>query len=168
MTGALRIAAEAYDGPGGAALVPRVQQEYVRRYGGPDETPVDPAEFADPRGRFLVAYLDREPVGCGGIRLLADGVAEIKRMYVEPAVRGRGVARALLGVLEDAAREAGCREIRLETGSLQPEAMALYASSGYSLIPPYGYYRCAPESRCFAKTLVVPATAVEPGAASWT
>ena len=151
VTAALRITAEAYDGTAGAVLVPRVQQEYVTRYGGPDETPVDPAEFAGDRGRFLIAYLGGDAVGCGGLRLLADGVAEIKRMYVEPAARGRGIARALLAELEGVAREAGCREIRLETGLLQPEALALYASSGYSPIPPYGYYRCAPESRCFAK-----------------
>jgi GNAT superfamily N-acetyltransferase len=153
VSGALRIVAEAYDGPTGAALVPQVQQEYVQRYGGPDETPVDPPEFALPRGRFLVAYLGGQPVGCGGIRLLGEGVAEIKRMYVTPDVRGRGYARALLRALEEAAQEAGCREVRLETGTLQPEALALYASSGYTPIEPYGYYRCAPESRSFAKAL---------------
>lgn len=168
MTTGLRIAAEAYDGPAGAVLVPRVQQEYVARYGGPDETPIDPAQFAGSGGRFLVAYLGGNPVGCGGLRLVGEGpgnnIAEIKRMYVEPAARGRGIARALLAALEDVARRAGCTQVRLETGTLQPEALALYGSSGYLPIPPYGYYRCAPESRCFAKTLGVadePAGAVE-------
>lgn len=155
MSGALRIAAEAYDGPAGVALLPRVQQEYVVRYGGPDETPIDPAEFAGP-GRFLVGYFDDVPVGCGGIRLRAAGEAEIKRMYVAPAVRGRGFARALLAALEDAARAARWHRIVLETGVLQPEALGLYVSSGYTPIEPYGYYRCAPESRCFAKLLGPP------------
>ncbi len=153
MNGELRVVAEPYDGPAGAVLVPRVQQEYVARYGGPDETPIDPAEFAGSRGCFLVGYLGDVPVGCGGVRLLADGAAEIKRMYVAPTVRGRGIARALLAALEEAARAAGAEQVQLETGSLQPEAMALYASSGYEPIPPYGHYRCAPESRCFAKRL---------------
>lgn len=153
MSGELRIVAEPYDGPVGAILIPRVQQEYVARYGGPDETPVDPAEFTGSRGRFLVGYLHDVPIGCGGIRWVTDGAAEIKRMYVAPEVRGLGIARALLAALEDEARAAGSEQVRLETGSLQPEAMALYASSGYTPIPPYGHYRCAPESRCFAKTL---------------
>lgn len=152
MSGALRIVAEPFDGSAGALLVPMVQQEYVARYGGPDQTPLDPAEFAGPRGRFLIAYDGAVPVGCGGIRL-AEGVAEIKRMYVDPAYRGRGIARALLAALEDAAADAGCSDIRLETGTAQPEALALYASSGYERIPPYGYYRVSPENRCFAKHL---------------
>ena len=152
----LTLLEEAYDGPGGRVLVPLVQQEYVARYGGPDATPVDPAEFAPPHGRFLIVYLAGEPVGCGGVRIFpeaGEGVAEIKRMYVVPGVRGRGIARRLLAELETAAREAGCRQVRLETGHRQPEAIGLYTASGYARIPSYGFYRCEPGSRCFGKTL---------------
>jgi GNAT superfamily N-acetyltransferase len=148
----------AYDHPHARALIAEVQQEYVRRYGEQDITPVDPAEFAPPRGLFLVGYLDGEPVACGGWRAhegdereFADGDAEIKRMYVVPAARGGGLARAMLATLERTAAEAGRRRIVLETGLKQPEAVALYRSSGYRPMANFGAYRCHPDSLCFAK-----------------
>jgi GNAT superfamily N-acetyltransferase len=137
----------------GGALVEEVQREYVARYGGPDETPVDPAEFDPPTGIFLIAAADGEPVACGGFRTLEPGVGEIKRMYVTPRARGRGLARGILAELEDRARAAGCGVLKLETGANQPEAMALYASAGYEPCEPYGHYRCSPLSRPFAKML---------------
>jgi GNAT superfamily N-acetyltransferase len=150
----------AYDHPDARALIAEVQQEYVRRYGEQDITPVDPAEFAPPRGLFLVGYLDGAPVACGGWRAhdsdepeFADGDAEIKRMYVVPAARGRGLARAVLAALERTAVEAGRRRIVLETGLAQPEAIALYRSSGYERVVNFGAYRCHPQSVCFAKPL---------------
>ncbi len=149
----LTVAVEPYEGPGGRRLVPLVQAEYVERYGGPDETPVDPAEFAPPAGLFLVAYDDGEPVACGGFRTYRPGIGEVKRMYVAPPARGRGLARRILASLEDAARAAGCVEMRLETGQEQPEAIALYTSSDYAPTPKYGFYRCAAGSRCYAKPL---------------
>lgn len=149
----LDLVAERYDGPGGSQLVELVQAEYVVRYGGRDRTPVDPAEFLPPDGVFLVAYVDGEPCGCGGFRNVGGGEGEIKRMYVDPARRGRGIARALLAALEDAARGAGCVTMRLETGAAQPEAIGLYLSSGYTPIPSYGYYRDFPTNRCFGKAL---------------
>jgi GNAT superfamily N-acetyltransferase len=79
---------------------------------------------------------------------------EIKRMFVVDAMRGRGFARAVLAELERAAAGAGARRMVLETGLLQPEAIALYRSSGYHPMPNFGVYRCAPNSRCFAKPLV--------------
>jgi putative acetyltransferase len=100
-----------------------------------------------------VAHLDGRAVACGGVRRLRDGIAEIKRMYVEPQVRGRGISRALLAALESAAREAGYREVWLETGLGQPEAMALYEASGYAPITPYGHYKDHDGSRCYAKRL---------------
>lgn len=155
MTGldAVRVVAEPLDGPSGARLVEQVQREYVRRYGGRDETPVSAGEFAPPRGTFLVAYVDGHPVACGGLRLVGSGLAEVKRMYVEPASRGRGLARQVLAALEDVARVAGATTVRLETGVAQPEAMALYASSGYTPVETYGHYRRSPSSRCYAKRL---------------
>jgi GNAT superfamily N-acetyltransferase len=98
---------------------------------GPHMPSATPADFAPPHGTFFVGYRDGEPVCAGGIKRLDDHAAEIKRMYVVPAARRRGVARALLGALEDAARERGYRVVRLDTGARQPHAMALYASEGY-------------------------------------
>ncbi|MET3962489.1 ribosomal protein S18 acetylase RimI-like enzyme [Marmoricola sp. OAE513] len=79
--------------------------------------------------------------------------AEIKRMYVAPAGRGRGLARAMLAHLESTARAAGADLMILETGTEQPEALALYESSGYRSIPGFGYYRSSPKNRCMALVL---------------
>ena len=114
MLGSLRIDAVSYDHPDAARLIEEVQQAYVVRYGGRDDSPVDPAEFAPPGGLFLVGYLGDIGVVCGGWRThgadASTGVgteAEIKRMYVTPVARGRGLARRLLTELEHTARAAG-------------------------------------------------------------
>jgi GNAT superfamily N-acetyltransferase len=154
---AVHIDVLAYDHPDAVSLIAEVQQEYVIRYGEEDRTPVDPAEFAPPRGLFLVAYLDGRPVACGGWRVHPgpDGPeAELKRMYVSPAARGRGVARALLAELERTALEAGYGRMVLETGSRQPEALALYKSAGYVDVPRFGYYADEPEAVHLGKTIV--------------
>lgn len=141
-----------YDHPEAARLIAEVQQEYVVRYGGEDESPVELADFAPPRGLFLVGYEGATAVACGGWR--ARGAdAEIKRMYVTPAARRRGLARAMLAELERTAREAGHHRVILETGTEQPEALALYRSAGYSEIPAYGHYACYEQSRHFGKVL---------------
>ena len=142
-----------YDDPVAAALVVDLQAEFVVRYGGPDRTPVDPDEFAPPHGVFLVAWLDGEPVGCGGWRRIDPTLGEIKRMYVVAARRGRGLSRLLLSALEDAARAEGLQRLRLETGDRQPEAVRLYESSGYTPIPGFGYYAGHPGSLTFGKGL---------------
>ncbi len=149
-----------YDHPDAVRLTDRVQQEYVERYGDPDLTVVDPAHFVPPAGAFLVAYLDGVPVATGGWRAMdttpeghRDGDAEIKRMYVVPEARGRGLARAILAELESGAAAAGRTRMVLETGSLQPEAIALYTSCGYRPVPKFGLYRDEPLSRCFGLDL---------------
>ena len=152
----LDLREEAYDGPSAQLLIPQVQQEYVVRYGGPDTTPVDAAEFAPPRGRFLVGYIDVEPVAMGGIRRLDDDTAEIKRMFVAPQWRGRGLSRLVLARLEELAADLGASRVVLETGLRQPEAMALYASAGYHRIAGFGHYRDEPLSASFAKVLGAP------------
>jgi GNAT superfamily N-acetyltransferase len=113
--------------------------------------PLDPAAFAPPEGTFVVAYCDGEPAGCGGLHRLRDGIAEIKRMYVRPTYRGRGISRTILDALEEAARKGGYREIWLETGLSQPEALQLYEARGYTPIEPYGFYKDEPDVRCYAK-----------------
>ncbi len=145
----LSIQEVSYDHPDAQRLIAEVQAEYVRRYGGPDDSPVDVLEFQPPLGRFAVGYLDTEPVAMGGWRRHDDAdpqtswavpAAEVKRMYVTDAARGRGYARAVLAYLEDTARSAGVHWLLLETGKVQPEALALYESSGYQRVPPFGYY----------------------------
>lgn len=162
-----------YDHPDAVALTAAVQQEYVARYGGVDATPTGPDEFAPPAGLFLVGYAGRVAVACGGWRArdgatvagpaggpcagvdaaLRAGDAEIKRMYVAQAHRRRGYARALLAELERTAGAAGRLRIVLETGTRQPEAIALYTDAGYAPIAGFGVYRDAPGSRYFAKPL---------------
>ena len=144
---------EAFDGPVAAGLIDEVQQEYVRRYGGQDDTPVDPAQFAAPDGTFLVALLAGTAIGCAGMRRHLDGVVEIKRMFVRVEHRRRGHARRMLAALEDWARDRGHTRVVLETGAAQPEAIALYASAGYRPIEGFGHYKGAPLSRSFAKDL---------------
>jgi hydroxymethylpyrimidine/phosphomethylpyrimidine kinase len=146
-----------YHDPAAQRLVEQVQQEYVRRYGGPDESPMDPAEFVPPDGIFLVAWQDGTAVGCGGWRRLAGtDAAEIKRMYVTPAGRRRGLARTILAELERTAAAGGAHRVVLETGTEQPEAIALYLSSGYEPIAGFGYYADRPRARHFGKALASP------------
>jgi GNAT superfamily N-acetyltransferase len=143
--------------PVSQALVAEVQAEYVVRYGGHDEARIDPAEFDAPDGLFLVAWLDGEPVGCGGWRRLDEprwpGAVEVKRMYVPPRARRRGVARAVLAELERTAAAAGATRILLETGTAQPEAVAMYQASGYESVPGFGHYAGHPQSLAYGKVL---------------
>ena len=149
------IQPRSYDDPDVARMVEHVQAEYVRRYGGPDGAAIDVAEFAPPDGVFLVGLLDGVPVATGGWRGLPDGRAEIKRMYVSPAVRRRGLSKRMLAELERTAAAAGIREVVLNTGPSQPEAVALYRQSGYLPVPGFGHYACHPKALFFGKTLDV-------------
>jgi GNAT superfamily N-acetyltransferase len=141
-------------------LVADVQAEYVERYGGPDETPLDESVFDPPRGAFFLGYLDGVPIAMGGWRLRDDvhpwgcrQAAEVKRMYVASAGRRHGFARAILARLEGSARAAGADVMVLETGTAQPEAIALYTASGYQPVEKFGYYAWSPQSRSFGKRL---------------
>ncbi len=142
-----------YDDPVVRALEAQVQQEYQRLYGGPDETATDPGQFAAPDGVFVVGWAGSEPVATGGLRRHDEDSAEIKRMYVVDAHRGRGYARAVLAWLEAHAAAVGYRRILLETGAMQPGAIALYESSGYLPVTGFGHYQDSPLSRSFAKLL---------------
>lgn len=153
-----------YGHPDAVLLIAEVQAEYVVRYGGPDETPLDPLMFEPPEGSFFVGYVDGRPVTTGAWRrstveaLGTARTAEIKRMYVAPSVRGRGLARRMLAHLEGDAAEHGAEAMVLETGLAQPEAIALYESSGYLPIPAFGHYQDAPLSRCYARRVERPIT----------
>lgn len=101
----------------------------------------------------VVAYLDAAPVGCGAFKPFEAAAVEIKRMYVQPAHRGRGVAGAVLAELEGWARELGYTGCVLETGLKQPEAIRLYQKSGYQRIPNYGQYIGIDNSVCMQKAV---------------
>ncbi|MFJ9692064.1 GNAT family N-acetyltransferase [Kitasatospora sp. NPDC101183] len=158
--GTVEFRVTGYGHPDAQALAEEVQQEYVRRYGDPDETVMHPEDFEVPAGLFMIAYLDGRPVACGGWRAkragadgLRDGDAELKRMFVVPEARGRGLARAVLRRLEVTAAEAGRTRLILETGTEQPEAIALYGSEGYAAIRKFGIYKDHPQSICLGKEL---------------
>ncbi|MEQ7849513.1 GNAT family N-acetyltransferase [Nocardioides kribbensis] len=147
------------DHPDAVRLVEEVQAEYVARYGSPDASPFDQEVFALPSGAFFVGYLDGDAVATGAWRrspveaLGSSVTAEVKRMYVVPRAQRRGLARRMLAHLEATAAEAGVEVLVLETGTLQPEAIALYTSAGYVAVPGFGHYRDSPLSRCFATDL---------------
>ncbi len=102
----------------------------------------------------VVAYLDNVPVGCGAFKLFDGSSVEIKRMYVDPAQRGRGVGAAVLAELEAWSHELGYDACVLETSVKLPAANRLYAKSGYDYIPKYGRYVDMPDSVCFRKNLI--------------
>ena len=106
----------------------------------------DPAEVAGGHGAFLVVYLQETPVGCGALRLLDAETAELKRMYVSPTVRGRGLGRRLVAALEAEAQALGVRRLVLETGVRQVAALALYRATGFHPIPLFGEYCLSPET----------------------
>ncbi|GAB3437623.1 GNAT family N-acetyltransferase [Phycicoccus ginsengisoli] len=141
-------------------LVDEVQAHYVTIYGGPDDSPVDAREFAAPLGCFLLGSVGGEPVAMGGWRMrpeLTDVVggrsAEVKRMYVADSARRQGHARRVLGALEQTAREAGAELLVLETGTMQPEAIALYEAAGYTPTVAFGHYADSALARYYAKRL---------------
>ena len=110
-------------------------------------------EAAGIRSAFVVAWLDEKSVGCGALRQVDEDTVEVKRMYVVPEARRRGIARRILAELERLAAGFDYRRIILETGTFQPEALALYAAAGYRTTTRYGRYVDNPEAQCFAKLL---------------
>jgi pimeloyl-ACP methyl ester carboxylesterase/GNAT superfamily N-acetyltransferase len=136
----VRVVEDRFDSPASQALVSDYVAEIKAMY--PDWTPDVPPRMSardvePPDGRWLVAYVDGRPVGCAGLKRIDDRAAEIKRIYVVPEARGAGVARALLGRLEAAARTTGYGLVRLDTGARQQASVALFSSSGYEPIGDY-------------------------------
>jgi len=103
---------------------------------------------------FYIAYNEiEEAVACGALKHFNDTTAEIKRMYVKPAFRGRGLSKLILRQLEDYAKDLNYQRLILETGLKQPEAMSLYRKFGYKPLQCYGRHINDPDSRCFEKTI---------------
>ena len=141
--------------PDADALILELNAELSARYpeDGACHFRLDPEEVGPGRGAFLIARVDGAPVGCGAVRLIEPTTVEVKRMYVQPSLRGRGVARAVLTGLESAAADLGARRMVLETGVRQPEAIALYQRAGFARIAPFGEYVDSPLSVCMGKDL---------------
>jgi putative acetyltransferase len=110
-------------------------------------------EPTQPRGTYLVAYLDGQPVGMGAHRPLTESVTEVRRMYVQSASRRLGIASALLAALESHAAAQGFAALRLETGNRQAPAMRLYERYGFVRIPAFGPYAADPTSVCYEKPI---------------
>ena len=134
------LAIEPYGDEGPQWVVAQAEAEIVLRYGDldGDEQGLTATMFAPPQGAFVVARRGDAaagpPLGGVGVRALRPGVGQIRRLWVDPGARGQGVARALMAGIEDAARELGLTDLRLGTGDAQPEAIALYASSGWERV----------------------------------
>jgi putative acetyltransferase len=146
---------EPWDAPDAVRLRAAQRAELDARYGNDDHEP-GTAPSAEDVPVFVVARRrDGRAVGCGGLRFLEPGLAEIKRMYVDPEHRGTGVAALVLRDLEARAHDAGVRRLVCETGTLQPEAIRFYQREGYERIDNFGPYRGAPQSVCFARGLAL-------------
>jgi putative acetyltransferase len=152
---ALEIRPEELTSEAASLLIAELNAELSRTYPEPGATHfrLDPDEVGPGRGVFLVAYENERPAGCGAVRRINQDDAELKRMYVVPLFRRRGISRLLLEALEDEARRLGVKRLILETGVRQNAALALYASAGFRSIPTYGEYVASPLSVCLAKDL---------------
>jgi GNAT superfamily N-acetyltransferase len=144
---ACSVTTTTWDDPDVQRLAAAQQVELRARYGGAGE-PGTPPSAADVSVVLVARDADGTAVGCGALRALEPGVAEVKRMYVVPEARGRGVSKQVLAGLEAAAVERGWTTVRLETGPRQPEAIALYEGAGYRPIPAFGAYVDEPDTGC--------------------
>jgi putative acetyltransferase len=147
---------ESFDSRDAVALCTAQQAEMLELYKG--EADIGPTReasmFVEPDGVFLVVRDDDDrAIGCGGIARFDDTRGEVKRMYIVPEARGRGLGRRLLEELEGEARRLGYASVVLETGDRQQEAVGLYESTGYERIPCYPPYDSRELSICYEKQL---------------
>ncbi|MBT1607203.1 GNAT family N-acetyltransferase [Curtobacterium flaccumfaciens pv. betae] len=146
------IEVEHFDSPDAQRLRAAQRLEIDRAHGGDTEPGEKPT--AESIAVFFVARDESgTPLGCGGLRIVDDGIAEIKRMYVRPESRGSGVAAALLRRLEEAALDLGSPALVLETGTAQQRAVGFYQREGFRRIANFGPYVGAPLSVCYSKVL---------------
>lgn len=151
----IKLTVESPNSQDGQTLIGQLTDELGAIYGVTRAGAFRPAEVEVPRAAFIVARLDGEPVGCGAIRPFADDPdsVEVKRMFVKPSARGKGISRLILRKLESLAKSFGYAMIKLETGIHQHEAIGLYTKEGYERIPCYGSYSNDPVSICYAKAV---------------
>ncbi|KAH7323391.1 IAA acetyltransferase [Rhizoctonia solani] len=150
-----RVEQVSWDNLAGRKLRDQQVAEISARFGTPPENAPGIPPSVDNITLFLLAFPENsdDPVACGAIRHLEDGFMEIKRMYATPKSRGTGAALCVLLALEKYARSLGVKGLKLETATLQPDAIRFYQKHGYEEIPQFGYYIGIPWSRCFLKTL---------------
>jgi len=151
----ITIAPEPFDSADARRLIAALDAHLASRYTpeqrfGPN---LKPAQIAPGLGTFVVARADGRAVGCGAVRLLDPTTVEVKRMYVEPGMRGRGVAKGILAHLEAAGRELRAKRAVLETGIYQDEAIGLYRRAGYTEVACWGEYTTSPTSVCYEKRI---------------
>jgi putative acetyltransferase len=142
--------------PEAVALITALNAELMATFPEPGAThfSLTSAQVDTGEGAFVIAYLDEVAVGCGAVRRLDAATAELKRMYVDPSVRGRGIGRAIVEALEREARRLGTTMVVLETGTRLASAIGLYERMGYTRIPLFGEYLASPDtSVCFGKSL---------------
>ncbi|MDX1520975.1 MAG: GNAT family N-acetyltransferase [Anaerolineae bacterium] len=135
-------------------LIDELDNELMDRYPASSVHILDLSRITAETGVFVVAYLDEQPIGCGAVCRLAEGVGEIKRVYVKPAARGQGISKAIMDRLESEALRLKFHTLRLETGDRQPESLGLYEKIGYRCIPNFGEYIGDPHSICMEKKLM--------------
>ncbi len=151
----LAITAEPFDSDDARRLIAGLDAGLAELY-PPEERfgpNLKPEHLEEGRGAFLVARDGGRAVGCGAIRVLDPATAEVKRMFVEPTSRGRGVGKAVLTSLEAAAKYLGVQRLVLETGVHQHAAIALYRRAGFTQVDCWGEYLSSPSSMCFEKSL---------------
>ncbi|MFV3074443.1 GNAT family N-acetyltransferase [Niveispirillum fermenti] len=154
MTGAVTIAPADPTMPAARALIAALDHYLGGLYGAEDNHLLDPERLRAPDIRFLLAVRDGVAMGCGALRLdVPGGYAEIKRMYVDPACRGQGVASAILSALAQTARASGLLLLKLETGERQVEAVALYRRLGFTPCASFAEYPCNGASLFLEKRL---------------
>jgi putative acetyltransferase len=149
------IAAESFESADASRLIAALDEHLASRY-SPDQRfgpNLKPQHLAAGLGTFVVARADGRAIGCGALRKLDETTAEVKRMYVEPELRGQGVAKEILDNLEATAHELGVHRLVLETGIYQAEAIRLYRRAGYRPIRCWGEYSESLTSVCFEKKL---------------
>ncbi len=137
----IKVSIERPDSIGALNLFDESHQELKARYSADSvQHSFDPHDLASPPAVFVIARLDGKAVGCGAVRSLDGAVGEVKRVFVQPECRRMGIARRIMAMLEDQGLRNGFTTLRLETGTEQPEAVALYESLGYRRIPAFGEY----------------------------
>jgi len=127
--------------------------KYLSVVNGDDDAFYAPNNVLDPLNTAVIAYYNNKAVGCGCFKRFDEQSVEIKRMYVDPELRSRGIASAVLNELEKWAKESGFEYAVLETGLKLDDANALYRKQGYEVIENYGQYAGIKSSVCMKKAL---------------
>lgn len=150
---AVEIAPERPDTPDAISLIEELEATLAPQYPVASRHGLSVERLIAESVAFFVIRVDRAPAGCGGIKLVALEYGELKRMYVRPPYRGRGLGKRLIDALAAHACVQRVPLLRLETGIHQTEAIGLYERVGFHRIPPFGPYRADPLSLCFEKQL---------------